>query len=337
MKPKLIKCLSKEDEAEAMRRWRKAPRTQAVRVLPAEATEADWLDARQLGIGASEMASVLGVHGAYRSRFALWWAKSEGWSDTDTFEMKVGRKLEPVIGELFAEERPDLLVCRPDGRLWRHPVHQWMLATPDFLAATEVGMVEPVECKSDEGGYGWGPPGTDQVPAHHAVQLLQQCYVLGAPRGHLVRLAGKRLSLYTVECPEVWVPDDWVSAAESFITSLELGTPPDPDGSESTGAALARLFPAIDDPDEEGNEPVAYMDDALLDELAAAKVAKDAADDRLKTAEHRVRERMGRAKYAARNSTATVVATRVLYKRSGYEVAPGMVDQLRVKRSARGL
>jgi putative phage-type endonuclease len=335
VKPKLIRCLSKVDEAEAMRRWRKAPRTEAVRVLPASATEEQWLEARQAGIGASEMASVLGVPGAYRSLFALWWAKTGGWNEADSFEMKVGRKLEPVIGELFAEERPDLLVCRPDGRLWRHWQHTWMLATPDFLAATEMGMVEPVECKSDEGGYGWGQPGTDEVPDHHRVQLLQQCYVFGAARGHLVRLAGKRLTRYTVEREDVWVPEAWVKAGESFLTSLELGTPPDPDGSESTLDTLKRLHPAVDPPDEEGNEPIAFIDDGLLRELASAKDAMDEAENRYRTAEAQVRDHLGGAKYAASNATGLVVATRVLYKRSGYEVAPGMVDQIRVKRSAR--
>jgi predicted phage-related endonuclease len=338
VKPKLIRCLGRADEAEAMRRWRKSPRTHAVRLLGADASEEQWLQARLAGIGASEMASVLDVPGAYRSRYALWWAKVEGWTEADSFEMKVGRKLEPVIGELFAEERPDLLVCRPNGRLWRHPVHEWMLATPDFLAATEAGTVEPVECKSDEGGHGWGQPGTDQVPYRHAVQIVQQMLVMGAVRGHLVRLAGKRMARYTLnldtELGTAEVPESWVKAAEAFLASLELGTPPDPDASDSTLDTLLRLYPAVDPPDDDGNEPLAFLDDALLDELAAAKVALGEAEARFKTADHMVRDQMGAAKYACRRTTGAVVATRVQYKRAGYEVAPSTVDQLRVKRSA---
>jgi predicted phage-related endonuclease len=332
-KPKLIHPLSKEDDERCMARWRRTPRTRAVRVLPADATDEQWHAARRAGIGASELASVLGVQGAYGSPFSVWWAKKLQWETDPTMAMVIGSKLEPVIGELFAEQRPDLLVARPDGRLWQHWQHPWMLATPDFLAVTEQGTVEPVEAKSDEGGSEWGQPGTDQIPGKHRVQLLMQCAVLGAERGHLVRLAGKRFTMYTVEA----LADDdqllaaWVEAGYRFMGSLELDVPPEPDAHPQTEAALQRLWPAPAEPDEDGQPKEVYLDDEVADEFLAAHTAKKVAEIRYQLARNVLRERMRDASVALRASDSTPIAERRLYKRSGYEVGPCMVDEIRRK------
>lgn len=118
----------------AVRRYGASPRTAATPVLPLEQYGSQaWLDARRAMIGASEMAAVLGIS-PHASPFSLWWSKQEGWDVEQTFSMRVGHFLEPVIAELFAEDRPDLLVCRAIGSLWRHPEVDWLGCTPDYLA-----------------------------------------------------------------------------------------------------------------------------------------------------------------------------------------------------------
>lgn len=330
-----------------MARWRRTPRTRAVRVLATDATDEQWHDARRAGIGASELASVLGVPGAYSSAFAVWWAKRLGWESDRTDAMHIGTKMEPLIGELFAEQRPDVMLVRPDGRLWQHHKLDWLLATPDFLAVVEQDgevTVEPVECKSDEGGHGWGKPGTDQIPAKHRVQLLVQCAVLGAARGHLVRLAHKRLTVYTVEAldetptkptdpalMDEWTPTEfevWADVGTKFMGSLALGTPPDPDGHDATEAALRRLYPAVE-VDDDGEPLVAYVDDDLADEYLSAHDALAAAKARFATSRNVLLDRLGRAGKLLRASTEATVAERRLYKRDGYSVSPTVVDELR--------
>lgn len=342
-KPKLVHILSKDDDDACMARWRRTPRTRAVRVLPADATDEEWLAGRRAGIGASELASVLGVPGAYTSPFSLWWAKKLGWESDSDEAMRIGSKLEPLVGEMFAERRPDLALFRTDGRLWQHWQHPWMLATPDFVAVDETGRLEPVECKTDEGGTGWGQPGTDEVPVKHRVQLLVQCAVLGAERGHLVRLAGKRLTAYTVDAldetvtrpddPEQldgWAPTEWelwVSVGERFMGSLALDVPPDPDDHPQTEQALQRLYPAPADDDDTG--PVAaYLDDEVCNEFVLAHNALAAAQARFDLARNVARAQLGAAKQGRRVSDATLVLERRVYKRGAYAVGPGVVDQI---------
>lgn len=331
MKPKTIVPLSDVDAEAARRRFGRVPRTSAVRVLPAGAAEADWLAARRRGIGASEMAGVLGIRSAYHSPFSLWWSKQKGWESPRSDAMYIGTLLEPVIGQLFTERYPDLMVCRPDGALWRHHAVEWMLATPDFLAVDGAGWVEPVECKSDEGGH-WGSPGTAEVPEHHAVQVAQQCAVLGAPAGYVVRMAHKRLSVYRVPFGEAEAEAmaGWVEQGERFLGKLMLGTPPDPDEHAATDAALRRLWPDIDDGIEgEFGVSTALVDDALIDAFEQAHDANAEAGVRLRLARNMLRDRMGAARYAARESSGVVAVERRHYKVSGYTVAPHERDELR--------
>jgi putative phage-type endonuclease len=306
-------------------------RPPAVALLPADAPEADWLAARRQGIGASELAAVLGVS-PYQSPFGLWWAKREGWDLPQTENMHIGKALEPVIADLFAE-KVDLHVVRPDAGLYQHPHRPWMLATPDYLAyevATDEelahrtgGRLMPVECKSDEGGRGWGKTGTPDVPDHHRVQLLAQCEVLDAPMGYLVRLAGKRLTIHPVPYDDHVrrVMAGWFVIAEAFMQSLAAGIPPPVDEHPTTEAALARLFDDVDE-DAATTLPWDLVEEyqTTYDALASAKAAH-------RQAQNRVRSALQHAKTGLTPDGQPFV-TRARYTRTGYTVAPCEVDAL---------
>lgn len=307
------------------------PRTRGVPVKQADQDEEAWLACRRAGIGASEMASILGVPGAYHSQFSLWWAKHEQWTSERNFNMKVGSRLEQPIATLFADERPDLFVARPAHRLWQHPEIDWMLASPDFVACNSDGECFPVECKSDE-GPSWGKPSqpdTLNIPAKHLVQTRVQCEVLGAPYGFLVRLSGKRLSIYTVHRADAVEVGAWIMHGNAFMASLALGVSPDVDGHDETAQALQRLYPApTDSPDEERNTIV--LDEALALEWQAANLAKVEAERRFKLAQNRIRDALMGARYGDDQAGRRLVERQV-YKRSEYTVAAGQVDRLLYK------
>src|SRR6266540_7228681 len=154
---KTVVPLSTGDARKAVQRFGKSPRTPAVPLLPAGVDEAVWLEARRRDgetwrIGASELAAVLGAS-PYASPFSLWWAKQGGaWSE-QTREQRRGHAYEPAIGGMFAEDHPDLFVCRPGAGLWGHPVHRWLVCTPDFLAVARdiAACTGPPECEHGHG------------------------------------------------------------------------------------------------------------------------------------------------------------------------------------------
>lgn len=309
------------DARAAVRRFGVSPRTTGVPVLPPDATDHAWLEMRRAGLGASETAAVMGLS-PFASAFSLWWQKRGGLETEQDRAMAIGHKLEPVIGEIFTDDHPDHAVFRPGARLWRHPDNPWMLATPDYLVVAPdrpTGVI-PLECKSDEGGA-WGRPGTADVPIHHKIQLVQQMAVMGATTGYLMRLAGKRTSLYRVDWDDVVAPlwADMTSAANTFMATVESGVAPDIDGHAATTHVLIEQHPAVDKGTTETIPDALAV--AYRDAVSAVSVARGELD-RLK---NEIRARAGRAEYVT-DDDGRKVAQRRVYKRRGYEVAPTTVD-----------
>lgn len=318
-------------------------RTRAVPVIGHDLDDTAWLAARREGVGASEIASVCAVPGAYSSPFALWWAKTMGWDSERTFAMRVGQLLEEPIGQLFAEEHPGIVVVRPAARLYRHPDHAWMLASPDFLAVEQCviclgdgflgdagvrcgncdgagGWVEPVECKSDE-GRSWG----DAPPLKHEMQTWQQCAVFGAARGHLVRLAGKKLSAY-ITAPSAEVLTEMYAAGAAFAASLTSGSPPAVDGSDATETALQRLYPPVADDDPGADVPLPYD---LIAEFTQAHLDRARAVEAYKVARNKVRAAIGTGRWGVDAAGQQRYAEHRRYKRAGYSVGPCEIDEIR--------
>src|SRR5262245_52949583 len=69
--------------------------------LAPDIDRAAWLEARRKGIGASEIAAVLGIS-PWESPFSLYWRKVNGWDYEPSSEMEWGTRLEPVIAEKYA-------------------------------------------------------------------------------------------------------------------------------------------------------------------------------------------------------------------------------------------
>lgn len=298
-------------------------------VLLAGATDEEWLAARRKGIGASEMAAVLGIS-PFASPFGLWWRKREGWDIEQTTAMRIGTMMEDVIAGEFRHERPDLFVARPAARLYSHWYATEQLCTPDFLVlvprydgSTVVGVdVCPLECKSDEGGPGWGPRGSDIVPPHHRVQGLVQANIFGSPVAFVARVAGKRFTVYQIgngpdERAEWWT---WAMCARSFLFSLDGDEPPPIDGHTDTEDALKRVMSNVDADAE------AYLDDNIANRYLAAVRAKRYAEEQLAKEQNAVRWAMGTAGIGMASWGRFV--QRQVYKRDGYPMPPTTVDRL---------
>ena len=323
-----VPVLNRGDSEACIARFGYEPRTVGVPLLPPDVSESVWLDLRKKMLTASEVAAVFGR--GHTSAFSLWWQKQPGWPGVpQTAPMHIGRKLESVIGELWSEAHPEAALYRTGAALWGHDRHGWLGATPDYVGVfpVEGGVyIEPVECKSDEGGEGWGRAWTDEVPFHHKCQVLTQALVLGTTHGRLIRLSGKRVTEYRVGVDENrQLADDIVHSGQAFVASLESGITPDIDGHASTEEALKTLYSSVDKGVEES------IPDELADVFEEAYGQVKAWEARLADARNRIRERMGRsnAQYGVRASDGTRVVTRSHYKRNGYTVGPCEVDQIR--------
>jgi len=287
-----------------------------------------WLDRRYQGIGASEIAVVLG-ESQWQSVLELYYKKTGEYEPEDEPEnewMFWGKALEDAIQTELANRagvRIDASMIQPHLRSTQH---RWALATPD--AMTTAG--EPIEAKNISWGYDpqeWA----ERIPEKYYLQTQQQMLVTGADRclfGAL--LWGSRLIWE-------WVPRDEetigriVRAGSAFWSRVERRDPPLSDGHPGARKVLGR-FATVDNEVELFEPEIEEMlscwqnADADLKDLRAqvrrVEKQRDAAMDT-------IAQKMGSHRRAF---TATGWSFRwETSKRNGYTVAPKEFETFKIK------
>jgi len=144
-----------------------------------------WLRARRTGIGASEIAAVLG-----ESRWGdagTIYARKVAPTDDDTARewQEWGLRLEPVILDAYSSARYTGRSVQRDGRLLRSREHPWAICTLDAWTSLD-GVPVPLELKTDR----WGREWDDGPPVEYMLQLQHQMLVTGARRASIAVLVG---------------------------------------------------------------------------------------------------------------------------------------------------
>ena len=136
----------------------------------------EWHELRGTGIGASEIAAVLG-ESKWASPLTVYLEKiGEMEPEEQTEPMLWGLKLERIICDELASRADVAITARSPGLL-RSTEHTWALASPDAMTYDD----EPVEAKNLAWGYRedeW----EEALPAQYYLQCQQQMLVTGAPR-----------------------------------------------------------------------------------------------------------------------------------------------------------
>lgn len=268
-------------------------------------TRSQWLAYRngQRCIGGSDIAAILGRH-PHRSEWALW-AKLMGATvpDRDSPRLRMGRRLEPVILDEWADLHPDMGLDRSPFDLFVHREHPWAVCTLDGTALDDGVPVAVVEAKSVCGFRSgeWGEPGELRlrnlddlapgalpVPVHYALQVVWQMAVTGLGGGYLVALFGSDLAgvrEWFIPRPD-WLCDALVeAAAEWWNLRVVRGLPPAVDGSDDCANHWRERLPdgsrqrvEAADPEDEAAR-LAYEQAAAAEK--AAQEAKALARNRL--------------------------------------------------------
>ncbi len=305
--------------------------TGPVELLPAGVgpDQPEWHEVRRRGIGASEIAIVMGLS-PFESPFSLWWRKREGWQVEVTDAMRTGTRLEPAIAGWWADEHEDLVVVRCG--MYAHPDRPWQTASPDRLVhmpcpacdgsgflcpdcmGTSIGEPAHVvlECKWTSTWDGWGDEGTDDIPIYYRCQVYQQCDVMGVDEWHLAALGPGGFRAYHGRRNE----RDLALMREygrRFMASLDAGEQPDiDDGHPATIATLKALHPSIDDIDIE--VPVEFAEG-----YRRARTLRARADALVDRYEARARDMLG-------DAHRLVVGKKLVVSRSIYDQWSDMAE-----------
>ncbi len=305
-------------------------------------SDPEWHELRRTGVTATDITVIAGLV-SWDSPWALFWRKRGVLPPvTETYRMRRGSWLEEMLAQEWHSQH--LFHDLSPGGLYASSDRPWQMATLDRLADGE-----PVECKSTEVRDGWGPSGTDEVPARVRAQLLQQMDVLGASRGHVAADVCGEFRSYTIEHPDgcigrafdpagddprllCGICHDIEGLRESGLEFYRRLTgelpPPDVDGSVVTTAGLkaryaspganlrAELPPALIS---------AWEEDRL--NLAGARAQVRAYEEYARRSENKLREALANAVVGTVNGRPVI--ERKFSKRAGYTVDPAELDQLK--------
>lgn len=228
----------------------------------------EWVAARRNTLGASEVATALGLipdSDVFSRPIDVWLEKTgaERVTPISRGRTDAGNRLEAVVRDWYADVAKSKL---RQSKTIIHPTHTWVSCTPDSLEYSPDDDLRPrrniqVKLVGARASFGW--PGQNSIddfdgslilnspegiPQYYRVQVEWEMGILHALYGieetHLVALlGGTDLRVYEVpRDPELY--DSLFEAASEFWHKYVVAdTPPPPDGSEAFKRYLNRKFP----------------------------------------------------------------------------------------------
>lgn len=213
-----------------------------------------WLAWRRLGLGGSDIASVVGLS-PWKSQYALWAEKVGLVEDDDETEMmEFGRRAEGLVAGYF-RDRTGLEVAGEQQWLV-HAEHEWMRATADGFVFERAELYDALTAKYAVGVLEIKVTSSTpeeweaELPDHYLCQAQWLLAVTGKERVWFAVLhtAFGRLRFRTYEVERDDADIAYLMAQGlAFWRLVCEGTPPPADGSDSTTRALQRAWEARDD------------------------------------------------------------------------------------------
>jgi putative phage-type endonuclease len=192
----------------------------------------EWHQARRQGIGASEVAAVLGLS-PWQTPLSVYRTKMGVPNEIPENLAYFGHALEEPIAQWIRDKHPEVGLVSPglSARSTRWP---WLTASPDRIAYVPLDGDQPpfdyipVELKTSS-AYGidkWA----DGVPLFYATQVQTQLAVLDAPYGWLAVLhGGNTPELYRIERDNDFIHDHLIPKTKQFWEEHVLAQfPPEP-------------------------------------------------------------------------------------------------------------
>jgi len=212
-----------------------------------EVESEEWLEARRQGIGASDVASILEVEGAYLTPLQVW-AQKRGILQQDEEDrrrsseiLRWGKRLEPFIAEALQDATGYKVILT--NETLAHPQYPFLRANLDAFAFCNTRGYGAAEFKN-VGGYN-AKDWKEETPLKFQVQLQAQLLVTGLPWGVIGGLIGGNSFVYS----EMERNDAFISAMLpkliEFWKMVETGEAPRATGRDTK--LLAKLHSGTGD------------------------------------------------------------------------------------------
>lgn len=257
-----------------------------------------WLGIRREGVGASEIAAILGMD-PFRGALDVYLSKVEKYDAPETEDQIRGQVLEPGVLDWY-QRRTGCATSRNTVN-YAHPDARWHArCTPDAIATitdSPSSRLVSVKCPR-RGSDQWGDyDGSTRIPPNYAMQLQFEWAVLTAygfrldPLMHLAALIDGDLRIFHVESDVELQAMLLEQAEEWWRRHVVAKVPPDLDGSEGARAWLRRRFPGDTNP----VRPATLDEEVLLEQMSEAAQVLDSAEKTFAVARQRVEESIAAA------------------------------------------
>lgn len=291
----------------------------------------EWHALRAKHLGASEISALFGCAPDYaQSLYSLWQVKSGRIPvpAVDGPRIEAGRRLERAIGQWIADIE-GWKIAPMEGYAVSDTV-PGLGCTPDFRIVDHADGPGLLECKSVDWlqhKRAWG----DQPPLHIDLQLQCQMLVTGCKWGAVGALVGgNEPKVYRSEYREK-IGREIEKRVAAFWLTVKLGQPPEVDGSASTAAAVAALYPDAQ-PDKEIDLTTSNEFPGRWAALVQAKADRSAAEKVETANKNWLMAAIGDAELIKYNGQ--VIATAKTQTRKSYTVKESSSRVLRIKEIA---
>lgn len=237
---------------------------------------------RDMYYGSADIASILGLEGAFGSQYSVFDRKVNGYDDAPNDFMIWGSRLEDDILEAYGEQEGagEIIAMQAHYACAEWPKARATLDAVALVAGERVA----VEAKSS-GDWSW-----EEVPLPYEAQVQWQLGCAGLKRAHLVVFFRNtcQTKLFSIDFNPV-VFQQMLTIVRQFDENHVLtGIPPAVDGHSATTEALKRIR-------GDGSSVDVAAIKADLDALAMAKEAKKAIEAQEEEIENRIKAALGSA------------------------------------------
>ncbi|OQA54721.1 MAG: YqaJ-like viral recombinase domain protein [Candidatus Omnitrophica bacterium ADurb.Bin277] len=182
----------------------------------------EWLEERRKGIGASDIAAIMGIS-PWKTPFQVYQEKRrevKDWEGSDATNW--GKRMEPTIRQWYSDETGRAV--RLPEKILVHPNYNFMFASLDGF--TDDGRV--VEIKTARSSKGWGEVGSNQIPDYYMVQVQHQMAVTGFKVADVPVSIGGSLPVLYVVPEDKELQEMIIESASEFWQRVLDGNPPPP-------------------------------------------------------------------------------------------------------------
>ncbi|WP_284576644.1 lambda-exonuclease family protein [Streptomyces sp. 2P-4] len=211
-------------------------------LLPADASEEQWHEARRGGIGGSNVAAILGLGNTkYASPLHVYEEKHGRSTFSGNESAEIGTEIEPFLAHMFTK-RSGIRTAEAPGTLV-HVDHDWMRVNVDRLTFERPGPASGVLELKSRSEYQAAEWEDGAVPDAPAVQCHWGMAVGGWDHGFVAALVGgNKFRWVRLERDEEMIGYLVDYCGRWFQRHVVEGFPPDPDGYEATTDLLAKLW-----------------------------------------------------------------------------------------------